>query len=268
MLDTELFNSQTKLVDYKSDVWRVVESQEYAATLKIVDDFAEQSLLEQMLDEVKPKYRQGTEGMHYLLKTAFRYPPLKWGSRFGTQLMPSYFYASEQAHTALCECAYYRFVFMHDMEQPYTAAIRSEYCLFKVLVSSAACLDLGLPVFAKIRDQLRNPTGYSVSQAVGAWAHQRGLDAQGANNQSSNKPEDKGNLIDIIRFESARLEGGFNVAVGEPKAIRSRRPSVQQKWLCLTKPDSVSFSSRESDVSYVFTLHEFSDEQNQFLRVK
>lgn len=264
MLHADLFNDKTSLVDYRSDVWRVVESQEDAATLRVVDDLDEQMVLEQLLDDAKPKYREGTQGMHYLLKTAFRYPPLKWGSRFGTRLMPSYFYASEQASTALCECAYYRFLFLQDMTQPYSEPIRSEYSLFKVLVNTPSCLDLTAPEFHSVREQLTSPTSYAYSQAVGVWAYDRG--------QSQHAQEElHGESVkaaELIRFESARADSGVNVAVATPSAIRSRKSNVQQKWLCLTKPDSVSFRSRESDVSYMFNLREFCDEGEHFQRVE
>lgn len=249
MLDSQLFNGDTALTTYRSEVWRVVESQEDVATLSIVDDLAEQALLEALLDaHAKPRYREGTEQMHYLLKTAFRYPPLRWGSRFGTTLMPSYFYASEEASTALCECAYYRFLFLADMVEPYIESIRSQYALFKVMVSSSAALDLTSVTFKSIHDGLRAPDSYAVSQQVGRWAYDS---AQ----------------VALIRYESARQASGINVAIHDPSAIRSRKPQLQQRWLCLTKPDSVSFSSRESDTSYLFKRREFTDAHGRLLRV-
>ena len=69
-MDAHLFNTNTKLVDYRNDAWRVVESQEEKATLNIVDSIEEQELLEAMLDSVKPAYREGTQGMHCLLYTS------------------------------------------------------------------------------------------------------------------------------------------------------------------------------------------------------
>ena len=48
-MDTKLFNSKTRLSNYRGDAWRVVESQEDAATLGIVDSLAEQDLLETCL---------------------------------------------------------------------------------------------------------------------------------------------------------------------------------------------------------------------------
>ncbi len=249
MLATKLFNDKTVLTEFRADVWRVVESQEHAATLEIVDDLAEQELLEQLLDDVKPRYRTGTEGMHYLLKTAFRYPPLKWGSRFGTQVMPSYFYGSEEPQTALSECAYYRFLFLDDMSEPYSYPIRSEYALFKSLAASSSCLDLTSSVFDKSRQQFESPQNYDYSQAIGKWAYDRGD-------------------VEIIRFNSARRKDGINLAIASPKAIRSKKPTAQQRWLCLTKADSVSFSSRDVGLSYVFNLRDFCDPKGRLYRVK
>jgi len=146
-----------------------VESQEAVATSQIVDSFAEQDVLEAMLDAAKPQYRKGTEGLHYLLKTAFRYPPLEYGSRFGTQLMPSYFYASEEFQTALCETAYYRFLFLEHMQSAYEAPIRSEYSLFRVTVGTENCLDLTAANFKKFKSQLADPQSYHYSHSVGQW---------------------------------------------------------------------------------------------------
>jgi len=170
MLDQKFFNNETPLISYVAKVWRMVESQETAATLNIVDSMEEQALLEELLDTVKPVYREGTEGMHYLLKTAFRYPPLRHGSRFGTRLLPSFFYASEKPKTALTETAYYRFVFLHDMQQPYNQEIDSSHSLFCVSIASQRCLDLYSPQFSSLRSQLIDPVNYSLCQTIGDWA--------------------------------------------------------------------------------------------------
>lgn len=247
MLNAALFNKDTPLGDYRGMVWRVVESQEEAATLSVVDDIHEQGILEALLDDVKPIYREGTQRMHYLLKTAFRYPPLKWGSRFGSRLMPSYFYASERAMTALNECAYYRFLFLQDMQEPYLDAIRSEYCVFSALIISAQTLNLEHQRFASLSGAASNPSSYQYSQSIGRWAYERGD-------------------VELIRFRSARDRSGFNLAVAEPSVIRSRAPKVQERWLCLTTREVVSFSSRASEVSYVFSFKDYCDENGILLR--
>lgn len=257
MLDADLFNDQTPLSEYRSEVWRVVESQEEAATMRLVSDLAEQQLLEQMLDDAKPRYRDGTQGMHYLLKTAFRYPPLQYGSRFGTRAMPSYFYASETQATALCESAYYRFLFLDDMHEPYVGVIQSEFTLFNVKIGTNACLDLCDSRYHGIKQKLEHVGSYGYTQKIGEWTMGQAR-------------------IDAIRFTSARSKKGRNIAVAEPSTIRSKQPISQQNWLCLTKagekktdqPHSVSFRSRQSEVSYVFNYSMFCDESGRFLRVE
>jgi len=255
-MDTDLFNHKTPLSDYRGDAWRVVESQEDAATLAIVDSIDEQLRLEELLDTAKPPYRKGTEHMDYLLKTAFRYPPLKYGSRFGTQLMPSYFYASEKPATALCETAYYRFLLLAHMATPYEAPIRSNYSLFKVTVSSSNCLDLTTRRYIRVQEKISDPKKYSYSQQIGQWAIER------------ERPSD------LIRFYSARKANAINLAVAEPNVIRSKKPRDLRTWLCLTiynsqQPNhsSVSFMSRNSQEIYEFRREAFTDTNGQLADV-
>jgi len=232
VLDKKFFNSKTKLSSYLAKVWRTVETQETAATLNIVDSMEEQGILESLLDEIKPKYRPGTEGMHYLLKTAFRYPPLQHGSRFGTRLLPSFFYASENILTNLAETAYYRFIFLSDMQKPYTQAIDSKHSVFSVSVRSNACLDLCEAKYQHLSASVTSFDNYQLTQSIGTWAIE--------------------NKVEIIRFESARLPDNINVAIAEPQSIRSKAPLNLQTWLCRTSHDRISFSSREAKAPIIF----------------
>lgn len=238
MLDPELFNSKTRLSSYMGKVWRMVETQEMAATLNIVDSVEEQDLLESLLDEIKPPYRTGTEKMHYLLKTAFRYPPLKHGSRFGDRSMPSFFYASESINTVLAETAYYRFVFLYDMTAQYPRPIDSEHSLFNVSVRTKRCIDLGAKKFNSIRPKLTDKKNYTYCQSVGDWAL----------NQKS---------AEAIRFYSARYPDNINLAIAEPKAIISKSPNSMQSWLCRTSADKISFSSRDAQAPISFNIDHF-----------
>src|SRR5512142_429329 len=97
---------------------RLVESQEQVATHQLVRSLERQAVLEDMLEATKPPWRKGSERLHYLLATPFRYPPLQHGSRFGTRSEPSLFYGSQETRTVLAEAAYYRFVFWHGMRPP------------------------------------------------------------------------------------------------------------------------------------------------------
>ncbi|MCY0725978.1 RES family NAD+ phosphorylase, partial [Klebsiella pneumoniae] len=70
--------------------------------------------------------------LHYLLKTPFRYPPLRWGSRFGSVHEPSLFYAAQRLQTAMAEAAYYRFVLWNGMAvPPPSGRILSEHSTFE-----------------------------------------------------------------------------------------------------------------------------------------
>lgn len=102
----------------RGEFWRIVESQEQVATARLVDNLAEQGLLEELLEGAKPAPRPGSERLDYLLMTPFRYPPLRHGSRFGRAYEPSLLYGALAPATALAECAYYRFVFRAGMAEP------------------------------------------------------------------------------------------------------------------------------------------------------
>ena len=74
---------------------RMVEAQHRVATQKLVDDSAEQQILEELLERAKPPAPDDAPpGMHYLLRTPFRYPPLRHGSRFGSRAERGIFYAA------------------------------------------------------------------------------------------------------------------------------------------------------------------------------
>ena len=55
------------------DLWRGVEAQHVAATMRLVDDLEEQALLEQILEDSKPPAPAVPKHQHYLLWTPFRY---------------------------------------------------------------------------------------------------------------------------------------------------------------------------------------------------
>ena len=86
-------NGEQYLTRLSGHLFRLVASQEQAATLSLVDNLQEQVLLDQLLEDTKPVVPPAARHLHYLLKTPFRYPPLKWGSRFGSVHEPGIFYA-------------------------------------------------------------------------------------------------------------------------------------------------------------------------------
>jgi len=207
------------------NVFRIVETQEIAATAGLVDDSNEQYLLEQLLDHVKPPYRQHTEKLHYLISTPFRYPPLKYGSRFGDITMPSYFYASEQIATALAESAFYRFVFLHDMSVPYNKTLKSGHMTFSVKIQSSGMADLTQVKSKGIATLLKSPSDYLLTQQLGKILTQE-------------------KAAQVIKFYSARDKSGINFAVAEAKVIKSTTPENSINWICHSALDKISFISK------------------------
>lgn len=218
---------------------RVVESQEQVATMRLVDDLAEQSALEQMLDRGKPSYRTGSAHLHYLLSTPFRYPPLRHGSRFGQRHERSLLYGSLGWQTALAEAAYYRLVFWHGQRlapaQPYT----TQHLLFEADYATAAGLRLQDTECTTYRSIIADPTDYSATQTLGSAMRAAGIMA--------------------FEYPSARCPlGGSNVGLFEPDALVSERPVTMQNWLCKTSAEQVVFNARDPDRLIGFSLDDFT----------
>lgn len=201
---------------------RIVESQEQVATTGLVDTLEEQNLLENMLDAAKPPPRPGSERLHYLLMTPFRYPPLRHGSRFGGRHEPSILYGSLTTDATLAEAAYYRLVFWSGMETPPASPIRSRHTLFRARYRTRRGLRLHRPPCDERRSILTDPTSYGPTQALGSAMRDAGVLA--------------------FEFLSARdPQGGINVGLFEPRALASRTPTGQEQWLCEVTGDHVTF---------------------------
>ena len=99
---------------WQERVWRIVEAQHVASTMKLVDDVDEQHALEALLESSKPMMRPGTSNLDYLLATPFRYHPKRGGSRFRSEIDPGVFYGAESIRTAGAELGYWRWRFLRD----------------------------------------------------------------------------------------------------------------------------------------------------------
>lgn len=214
-------------------IYRLVESQEHVATLGLVNNVHEQVILEDLIESTKTSLPADTHSLHYLLTTPFRYPPLKYGSRFGTTLEQGIFYGALNISTALAETAYYRFVFMLGPETPYTAPISSQYSSFSVKVMSEQGIFLDQPPFVEYESILISPSSYTETQRLGSYMRE--------------------SEIEIFQYTSARDKNkGKNVALFSPKAFQSKTPAQLTNWLCKTTIDEVGFMTAEGQqgVSY------------------
>ena len=192
-------------------VWRIVESQEQAATRSITHSADEQSRLELLLDDNKPAYMPGTENLHWLLKTPFRYPPLRHGSRFGSTTQPGMLYASRELTTAMTESAVYLWLFRSGPVEPGPLErIVDGRTAIQFDLAHARCSDLTAAAACDYKTQISDPASYVFSRSLGV-----ALRASGAG---------------AIWFHSARARGGVNCALIDPAAIARNTQPHQEHW--------------------------------------
>ncbi len=195
--------------------WRVVEGQHLLSTRHLVDSAAEHDLLERLLDDAKPPLPKGPgfAGLHHLLFTPFRYPPLRHGSRFGTRGERSLWYGAEQLETAQAEYAYYRRVFFAGTTAwllPNTIAVTA----FRAGVETRRGIDLTRAPFEAHRGRLTSKREYAETQRLGG--------------------EMRGAGVEAVRYHSARCpKGGACLGLFTPAAFAARTPlRPAQNWQC------------------------------------
>jgi hypothetical protein len=186
----------------------VIEAQHTAATMRLVDSLADQAMLERILEESKPPLRDGTERLHYLLATPFRYRP-RMGSRFRAPFDGGAWYGAEVLRTALAEKAYWRLRFLLD--SPDTLDLPPVPHTAFVAAVRGRAIDLTQPPLVRDRTAWTHPTDYAPTQACAALAREAAVDA--------------------IRYESVRdPEHAACVALLRPSAFARLSPRQQQTW--------------------------------------
>ncbi len=218
---------------------RLVESQEQISTLGYVDTLEEQAILEALLEGVKPPYPRHCDGYHYLLKTPFRYPPLKWGSRFGRIHEPGIFYGGGSVDTTLAESAYYRFVFWFSMGvAPIKPAIHSQHTLFCAGYKTLKGVQLQNAPFDQHRPALTHPSSYHATQALGTAMREAGVEA--------------------FEYLSARdARHGRCIGLFTPQALAQKNPKSMSQWLCETTAAQVTFKQAGSSTIATYGIEQF-----------
>ena len=203
--------------------WRVVEAQHISSTRNLVDTLDEHDVLENLIERVKPPLPKAASAYHYLLATPFRYPPLEYGSRFGGRFEPSLWYGSLALQTALCEVAYYRFLFINASEADF-GMINVAMTAYAAKITSTHAVDLTKAPFAAFEEQISSPATYEHSQLLG--------------------PELRESNIDSFLYRSARAEKpATNIALFSVSAFaeKSPIPDTLQTWQCYTTSQQVEF---------------------------
>ncbi len=205
--------------------WRMVEAQHISSSRDLVDSREEHELLEELLENTKP---QIINNKHYLIFTPFRYPPLKYGSRFGNSYEPSLWYGSIDLQTALAEVAFYRLKFFADtsadleyIEIPMTA--------FKAHIKTKNGIDLTNLPFKKYHDKISNKLSYDYSQPLGTEMREANVDA--------------------FIFTSARDKNlGNNVAAFTSDVFEMKNKQYitnMQNWRCIANKNIIEFTRDE-----------------------
>jgi hypothetical protein len=223
----------------RQDAWRAVESQHQIATRKLVDSDAEQQVLEELIDSVKPRDVTGGR-LHYLLYTPFRYPPLRHGSRFGTRMQRGIWYGSDARRTVFAEVAYYRLLFLEGTSAA-LPSLQVDLTVFSASIRAARGVDLSVPPFDVYRAVLASTRDYAATQALGVVM------------RSAN--------VEATRYVSARdAVGGINVAVFDPVVFGRRQPRSLEMWRCTASRDRVEVTRRD-----YFERATFAFPREQFL---
>lgn len=204
--------------------FRVVESQSTLYSRNLVDTPEEHEILEKMLEASKPKV---DIEKHYLISTPFRYPPLKYGSRFGSRFEKSLWYGSLDIETALSEVAYYRLQFLNDTQAD-LGFINVSLTSFNVKIKTNKGVDLCSPPFNKYEDTISSKTDYTDSQAIGADMREAGIEA--------------------FVFRSARSKvKGKNIAAYTQAVFQKKGGNYifnTETWSCIANKFSVVFSNQ------------------------
>ena len=211
---------KSHITPVQTHIYRIVETQEKSATMRLVDSFEEQDLLESLIESSKPNALHTKR--HYLLTTPFRYPPLKHGSRFGGQFEPSLFYGAHTLHTMLHETAYYSFLFIQDMDTPFAHPINNHKTSFKALIKCAKYIDLSCIDDETLQTKLTHKSSYDYPQQLGLSLRKKGIQA--------------------FSYTSARdPNAGLNMGIFELSAIEGVPKEIMQ-WEIKQTPSEIMFS--------------------------
>lgn len=223
-------------------IYRVVESQEEIATTQLVDSVQEQIRLEELLEFSKPRRPEGTEGLHYLLATPFRYPPLKYGSRFGRAFEKSLFYGAMSINTALVESAFYRFVFINDMATPYPKTLKTQHDLFATRMRTDSGLRLQDRPWENFHEALTDPASYDACQSLGTQMREAGVEAF----QFLSARARQTGLYQLPYRSSNGLEG-VNAGLFTPRALKDKKPLSRCRLIIIADSTTVSMSLTNED---------------------
>ena len=213
-------------------VWRIVEAQHIASTMKLVDGLDEQELLESLLEQNKPSMKKHTLDLDYLLTTPFRYNPKRGGSRFRSEIDPGVFYGAESIRTAGAELGYWRWRFLKD-----SLGLSSLGPVAHTVFScepSCHSVDLRQSPFAQHAVRWCDPSQYMDTQEIARMAR-------------------KTNIQAIVYGSVRDVIPSWCIAILDPKVFWGIKPKIdEQTWFLSAGQNSVQLRSQKESHSYTF----------------
>ena len=209
---------------WREKVWRIVEAQHIASTMKLVDDLEEQEALESLLEGNKPLMRLGTSHLDYLLSTPFRYHPKRGGSRFRSEIDPGVFYGAQSIRTTGAELGYWRWRFLKD--SPGLSYLGPVAHTVFSCEPSCHSIDLRRSPFSKDAPLWSDPDRYIDTQQIARTARKENVQA--------------------IIYESVRDEiPAWCIAILDPDVFTGIKPKIdEQAWFLSVSKTSVTLKSQ------------------------
>lgn len=202
---------------YGGRVWRLIEGQYRVATVRITDTDAEQQLLEQLLEDTKPRVPAACAHLDYQFWSPFRYGNYPRASRFRRAgPTPGVWYGAEKVLTAVCETVWGAIKFY--AASPDTPLPRRPVAHTAVLadIQTPLAVDLTDPAWAGL-GRWTDPDDYADCLALADTLRGRGAEA--------------------IRYRSVRDPGqGANIAVLTCPAFAKPHPVSRQSWQIMLTP--------------------------------
>lgn len=202
--------------------WRVVEAQHLLSSRDIVDTAQEHDILEHLIEESKPAIKTDK---NYLIFTPFRYPPLKFGSRFGHVFEPSLWYGSLEVETAFAEVAYYRGLFINSSEADLDY-VELLLTAFQTTLKTDNGINLSSPPFHDYTYQLSDPNSYEHSQAIGTAMRAANVEAFVYHSARTNHPSKNIGAFTPDVFHKKNNQYAYN----------------QQTWNCIANRSFIEFT--------------------------
>ena len=109
------------------------------------------------------KHTGAPAGLHYLLFTPFRYPPLRHGSRFGTRAELGIWYGSRARATAFAEKAYYLLLFLEGTSAELTP-LETDVSIFQAAYETRRGVDLTRGPFARYGALISSPRPWAANR--------------------------------------------------------------------------------------------------------